>query len=194
MAEIKLKKKITLRKKEEQADFTFNGSLRVSLFWKSHTDLDLCIFFKKKDGTVGGVFSNEYRGKKSDLGSLEHFPYIKHAGDNKVPAPGGEENEQVDIVSLDEIDTAYAVVVNYDAAIDERDVTFADESGRIELMSDSGDYLEVLADSHDEGPVFEVCTIKNNDGTYALKNESKAMDLGTAFEDIPGFALITNEG
>lgn len=194
MAAIKLKPKITLRRKEEQGVFSFTGSLRVSLFWKSQTDLDLCIFFKKKDGTVGGVFSNEYRGKKSDLGSLEHFPFMLHAGDNKIPAPGGEENEQIDIVSLSEIDEAYAVVVNYDAAIEERDVTFADESGRIDVTSDSGDHLEVLADSKDEGPVFVVCSIKNNDGSYTLKNESRAMDLGTAFSEVPGFALITNQG
>ncbi|MBQ5360681.1 MAG: methionine adenosyltransferase, partial [Lachnospiraceae bacterium] len=41
---------------------------------QSDTDLDLCLFFKKKDGEVGGVFSNEYRSKKSDLGTLDKFP------------------------------------------------------------------------------------------------------------------------
>ena len=56
MAEITLKKKITLRKKEEQAAFTFEGKLKVKLFWSSATDLDLCLFFKKKDGSIGGVF------------------------------------------------------------------------------------------------------------------------------------------
>ena len=68
MAEVTLKKKITLRKKQEEVAFTFNGKLKVKLFWSSETDLDLCLFFKKKDESIGGVFSNEYRGKKSDLG------------------------------------------------------------------------------------------------------------------------------
>ena len=72
--EVKLKKKITLRRKQEEATFTFEGRLRVDLYWKVGTDLDLCLFFRKKDGEVGGVFSNEYRQKKSDLGSLEKFP------------------------------------------------------------------------------------------------------------------------
>ena len=192
MAEVKLKKKITLRKKQEECAFTFTGKLKVKLFWSSSTDLDLCLFFKKKNGEVGGVFSNEYRGKRSDLGSLEQFPFMLHLGDNKEPAPGGEETEQINIASLADIEQAFICIVNYDAAIDQRDVTYADEGGRVELQSDSGDYLEVLADSKDEGHVYCVCSIKNNDGEYALKNESRVMDLATAFDDVPGFALICN--
>ena len=192
MAEVKLKKKITLRRKQEECAFTFTGKLKVKLFWSSSTDLDLCLFFKKKNGEVGGVFSNEYRGKRSDLGSLEQFPFMLHLGDNKEPAPGGEETEQINIASLADIEQAFICIVNYDAAIDQRDVTYADEGGRVELQSDSGDYLEVLADSKDEGHVYCVCSIKNNDGDYALKNESRVMDLATAFDDIPGFALICN--
>ena len=192
MAEVKLKKKITLRRKQEECAFTFTGKLKVKLFWSSSTDLDLCLFFKKKNGEVGGVFSNEYRGKRSDLGSLEQFPFMLHLGDNKEPAPAGEETEQINIASLADIEQAFICIVNYDAAIDQRDVTYADEGGRVELQSDSGDYLEVLADSKDEGHVYCVCSIKNNDGEYALKNESRVMDLATAFDDVPGFALICN--
>ena len=192
MAEVKLKKKITLRRKQEECAFTFTGKLKVKLFWSSSTDLDLCLFFKKKNGEVGGVFSNEYRGKRSDLGSLEQFPFMLHLGDNKEPAPGGEETEQINIASLADIEQAFICIVNYDAAIDQRDVTYADEGGRVELQSDSGDYLEVLADSKDEGHVYCVCSIKNNDGEYDLKNESRVMDLATAFDDVPGFALICN--
>ena len=192
MAEVKLKKKITLRRKQEECAFTFTGKLKVKLFWSSSTDLDLCLFFKKKNGEVGGVFSNEYRGKRSDLGSLEQFPFMLHLGDNKEPAPGGEETEQINIASLADIEQAFICIVNYDAAIDQRDVTYADEGGRVELQSDSGDYLEVLADSKDEGHVYCVCSIKNNDGEYALKNESRVMDLATAFDDVPGFVLICN--
>ena len=192
MAEVKLKKKITLRRKQEECAFTFTGKLKVKLFWSSSTDLDLCLFFKKKNGEVGGVFSNEYRGKRSDLGSLEQFPFMLHLGDNKEPAPGGEETEQINIASLADIEQAFICIVNYDAAIDQRDVTYADEGGRVELPRDSGDYLEVLADSKDEGHVYCVCSIKNNDGEYALKNESRVMDLATAFDDVPGFALICN--
>ncbi len=192
MAEVTLKKKITLKKKGETADFTFGGKLKIKLMWSSATDLDLCLFFKKKDGNVGGVFSNEYRGKKSDLGSLDQFPYILHMGDKKEPSAGDEQVEQINVANLAEIDTAYVCIVNYGAALAQEEVTYADEGGRVELQSDSGDYLEVLADSKDEGPIYCVCSIKNNDGVNALKNESRVMDLGTAFEEIPGFSLICN--
>ncbi|WP_455062691.1 hypothetical protein [Prevotella fusca] len=192
MAEVTLKRKITLRRKQEECAFTFSGKLKVKLFWTSDTDLDLCLFFKKKNGEVGGVFSNEYRGKRSDLGALDKFPFMLHLGDNKEPAEGNEETEQINIASLDEIEQAFVCIVNYKAAIDQLDVTYAEEGGRVELQSDSGDYLEVLADSTDEGHVYCVCSIKNNDGEYALKNESRVMDLGTAFDEIPGFSIICN--
>lgn len=190
--EVKLKRKITLRKKEEVA-FTFNGRLKVNLYWTSDTDLDLCLFFRKIDGEVGGVFSNEYRQKKSDLGALDKFPYMLHLGDNKEPAPGGEESEQINIANLNEIDEAFVCIVNYGAASEGEDVTYAEEGGRIEVRSDSGDYLEVLADSADEGHVYCVCSIKNKGGEFALKNESRVMSLSKAFNDIPGFALICED-
>lgn len=191
--EVKLKKKITLRRKQEEAAFTFGGKLKVVLYWKTDTDLDLCLFYRKKGGEVGGVFSNEYRSKKSDLGYLDKFPFMQHLGDVKEPGEGDESKEQINIARLDEIDEAYVVIVNYGAAIEGEDVTYAQEGGRIEVKSDSGDYLEVLADSNDEGHVYLVCSIKNRGEEYALKNESRVMTLSQAFKDIPGFALICED-
>lgn len=190
MAEVKLKRKITLRRKEEEAAFTFSGKLKVNLYWTSDTDLDLCLFFRKKDGEPGGVFSEAYRQKKSDLGSLDKFPFIEHQGDKTTLGPNGEAQEEIWVAKLDDIDEAFVCIVNYGAAIEGEDVTYAQEGGRIEIKSDSGDYLEVLADSADEGHVYCVCSIKNKGGEFALKNESRVMSLGEAFDQIPGFALI----
>lgn len=190
MAEVKLKRKITLRRKEEEAAFTFSGKLKVNLYWTSDTDLDLCLFFRKKDGEPGGVFSNAYRQKKSDLGSLDKFPFIEHQGDITTLGPNGEAQEEIWVAKLDDIDEAFVCIVDYGAAIEGEDVTYAQEGGRIEIKSDSGDYLEVLADSADEGHVYCVCSIKNKGGEFALKNESRVMSLGEAFDQIPGFALI----
>lgn len=190
MAEVTLKRKITLKKKGESCAFTFSGKLKVKLIWGTDTDQDLCIFFKKKNGEIGGVFSDEYNNRKSDLGSLDKFPYMLHLGDKKDPQPGDEEVEQINVANLDEIDTAYVCVVNYGAAQEGEDVTFAEDKARIELQSDSGDYLEVLADSEEKGHVYCVCSIKNSDGQNSLKNESRVMSLGTAYDEIPGFELI----
>ena len=190
---VTLKRKITLRTKGETATFTFSGKLKVRMLWQSATDLDLCLFFKKKDGEAGGVFSDEYRRRRKDLGSLTEFPYILHMGDQKEPSPGGEEVEQINVATLADIEKAYIGVVNYDAAIKGRDVTFADEGGRVEVTSDAGDNLEVNMDDPSQGHVYLVCSIANNNGEFALINESRVMDLGTAFDEVPGFALICND-
>lgn len=190
MAEVQLKRKVVLRRKEKPAEFTFTGLLKVKLLWQSSTDLDLCLFFKKKDGEVGGVFSSAFRQKKSDLGSLDAFPYMLHKGDEPEPAEGGESVEQINVASLNDIDTAYVCVLNYSKAIDGEEVNFAQDSGRVEIMSDSGDYFEVTIDSETQGHVYSVCSIKNNNGENSVMNEGEVMDLGTAFDKIPGFAMI----
>lgn len=190
MEGVQLKRKVTLRRKEKPAEFTFTGLLKVKLLWKSSTDLDLCIFFKKKDGEAGGVFSSAFRQKKSDLGSLTEFPYMLHKGDEAEPEAGGESVEQINIANLNEIDTAYVCVLNYSKAVDGEEINFSQDSGRVEIQSDSGDYFEVTIDSDQPGHVYHVCSIKNKDGENSVTNEGMVMDLGTAFDKIPGFSLI----
>lgn len=190
MEGVQLKRKVTLRRKEKPAEFTFTGLLKVKLLWQSSTDLDLCLFFKKKDGEVGGVFSSAFRQKKSDLGSLTEFPYMLHKGDKAEPEAGGESVEQINIANLNEIDTAYVCVLNYGKAIEGEEVNFAHDSGRIEIQSDNGDYFEVVIDAEQQGHVYHVCSIKNNEGENSVMNEGVVMDLGTAFDKIPGFSLI----
>lgn len=190
MEGVQLKRKVTLRRKEKPAEFTFTGLLKVKLLWKSSTDLDLCIFFKKKDGEAGGVFSSAFRQKKSDLGSLTEFPYMLHKGDEAEPEAGGESVEQINIANLNEVDTAYVCVLNYSKAVDGEEINFSQDSGRVEIQSDSGDYFEVVIDSDQPGHVYHVCSIKNKDGENSVTNEGVVMDLGTAFDKIPGFSLI----
>ena len=190
MEGVQLKRKVTLRRKEKPAEFTFSGLLKVKLLWQSSTDLDLCIFFTKKNGEVGGVFSSQFRQKKSDLGSLTEFPYMLHMGDKAEPEAGGESVEQVNVASLNEIDTANVCVLNYGKAIDGEEVNFAQDSGRVDIQSDNGDYFEVVIDVAEQGHVYHVCSIKNNDGENSVMNEGVVMDLGTAFDKIPGFSLI----
>ena len=187
---VQLKRKVTLRRKEKPAEFTFSGLLKVKLLWQSSTDLDLCMFFKKKDREVGGVFSSAFRQKKSDLGSLTEFPFMLHKGDEAEPEAGGESVEQINVASLNDIDTAYVCVLNYSKAIDGEEVNFAQDSGRVEIQSDNGDYFEVVIDAEEQGHVYNVCSIKNNNGENSVMNEGVVMDLSTAFDKIPGFSLI----
>ena len=185
-----MKKKICLRRKEKPAVFTFTQYLKVKLLWKTKTDLDLCIFFTKKDGEVGGVFSSMFRQKKSDMGAQDQFPFMLHTGDKAEPSEGGESVEQINVFNLDEIDTANVVVLNYGKAIDGEEVNFAQDSGRVEIQSSEGDYFEVDIDASEMGHVYHVCSIKNKDGVNSVVNEGVVMDLGMAFDKIPGFSLI----
>ena len=190
MEGVQLKRKVTLRRKEKPAVFTFSGLLKIKLLWQSSTDLDLCLFFKKKDGEIGGVFSSAFRQKKSDLGSLTEFPFMLHKGDEPEPADGDESVEQINVASLNDIDTAYVCVLNYSKAIDGEEISFAEDSGRVEIQSDSGDYFEVVIDAVEQGHVYHVCSIKNANEENSVLNEGVVMDLGTAFDNIPGFSLI----
>lgn len=194
---VELKTKKTLRKKGESVGFTFSEALKVRFFWTVETDFDLCLFYKNKNGETGGVFSEGYSGKKESMGSLEKFPFIQLLADEDKPQGGNEVYEQLNISNLDEIDEAYIVVINYDAAKEDKEnVTFAEMGGRVELLSSDGDYLEVVADSSETGLVYCVCYIKNIEERNTLTKcggddmHPEVMDLETAYVKIPGFSEI----
>lgn len=195
MAEVKLKKKICLKRKEKTAEFVFTKYIKIKLLWKKMTmnDPDLCVFFKTKDGQVGGVFSSMFRQKKSDMGSLEEFPYMEHMGDNIERSEGNESVlEQINVSNLDNIDTANVVVLDCSTPREGEyaDLAQARGSGYVEIQSSEGDYFEIAIDPDKSGIIYHVCSIKNRDGINSVVNEGVMMDLGTAFERIPGFSLI----
>ena len=192
MQEVTLKPKVTLKRKGEAAPFTFNERLQIEMVWASDTDLDLCLFWKTKDGKEGGVFSNEYNQNMDDLGSLDKFPFIKHSGDEKTPRPGGESNEQIKVKTIDALSELYVIVLNYDAAIDNKNVTFNEHTGRVEITTDTGDNFEVPVDDARSGHVYVVCKIENSDAGKKAINKGDVLTLGQAFTQIPGFKLITN--
>lgn len=192
MDEVTLKPKVTLRRKGESAPFTFNEKLQIEMVWSTETDLDLCVFWKTKDGQEGGVFSNEYRQNNDDMGTLDKFPFIKHSGDEKIPRSGGESNEQIKVKSIDNLSELFVVVVNYDAAIDNKNVTFNEHKGRVEITTDTGDNFEVPVDDERSGHVYIVCKIENSDSGKKAINKGEVFTLGQAFSQIPGFKLICN--
>jgi hypothetical protein len=191
MEEVKLKPKVSLKRKGETAPFTFKERMQIEMVWSTDTDLDLCLFWKTNSGEEGGVFSNEYNQRISDLGSLDIFPFILHSGDEKTPRPGGESNEQIKVKNIDALAELYVVVINYDKAVDQEAVTFNQDSGRVEITTDSGDNYEVPIDDPREGHVYLICRIDNISGEKKAVNIGEVMSLGQAFRKIPGFKLIT---
>jgi hypothetical protein len=192
MSEVTLKKKVTLRRKSDSALFTFDEKLQIDMKWSTDTDLDLCLFWKTKNGEIGGVFSDGYRQNREDLGSLDKFPFIKHEGDEFASEEGGESQETIKIKSIDTLSELYVIVLNYEKAIESIPSTFQQDSGRVEITTDKGDNLEVLVDAEESGHVYVVCKIENSDSGKKAINMREVMDLGDAFNKIPGFELICN--
>lgn len=192
MSEVTLKPKVTLKRKGEAAPFTFNEKLQIEMVWNTATDLDLCLFWKTKDGKEGGVFSDGYNQNVDDLGSLKNFPYIEHQGDKKKPRPGGESNEVIKVKSIDELSELYIIVLNYDAAIENKNITFSEHNGRVEITTDTGDNFEVPIDDSRTGHVYVICKIENNVAGKKAINKGDVLSLGQAFSQIPGFGLICN--
>ena len=192
MSEVTLKKKVTLRRKSDSALFTFDEKLQIDMKWSTDTDLDLCLFWKTKNGEIGGVFSDAFRQNKDDLGSLEKFPFVQHYGDELAPEEGGESQETIRIKTIDSLLELYVVVLNYEKAVDNIPSTFQEDSGRVEITTDKGDNLEVLVDAEESGHVYVVCKIENSDSGKKAINMREVMSLGDAFNKIPGFELICN--
>lgn len=191
MEEVRLKPKVSLKRKGEAAPFTFNEKMQIEMVWSTDTDLDLCLFWKTNNGEEGGVFSDQYNQNIEDLGTLEKFPFIEHQGDNKTPRPGGEENEQIKVKDISTLSELYVVVLNYGKAIDNIPVSFSQDTARVEITTDTGDNYEVPIDDEKQGHVYLVCKIDNAKGEKKAVNIGEVMSLGQAFTKIPGFKLIT---
>lgn len=135
---------ITIREKSGII-FTFKDQMKVSLFWKAAKsvertarDLDLCLFYRSTDGGLGGVFSDEYRDSPNDLGSLDRFPYILHRGDHILRTSTGDAGEKIEIVKLDEIESACICVVDYEAALNGLPALFDDARAYVEFSTREG--------------------------------------------------------
>lgn len=171
--------------------------MNVRLFWKaaksverSARDLDLCLFYCRTDGRLGGVFSDEYRDSPNDLGSLDRFPYILHRGDHILRTSTGDASKKIEIVKLDEIESACICVVDYEAALNGLPAFFDDARAHVEFSTPEG-YHSCNLKSPDCGAVYWVASIcKGADGLQCLKRKRKVLSVAEAAEHIPGFKLI----
>lgn len=64
MAEVQLKRKITLRRKEKPAEFTFDGLLKVKLLWQSKQTW-ICVFSLKEKMDKSEAYSLQHSVRKN---------------------------------------------------------------------------------------------------------------------------------
>lgn len=202
--EVKLKQKVTLKRKGDVAEVATFNKMIVTLNWELQDtgngelgpDFDLMAFYKCKDGKEGGICSSGYNQNVADMGYINKFPWMeldkddKPEGDSKV---GDSASEEMKIAKLDEYDTVYICVINYEDALDGKPATFGNYNGFISVVTDSesGDNnFEIPLDSMESGHVVVVCRIDNSTGKPRLYNENKVLSLGKFAKEVPGSKLI----
>jgi hypothetical protein len=186
ISNLKNKQSIALK---ESKEFLFNKKIEVTLSIIGidfEEDIYFAAFFVTKEGRNGGVFSKEYRGIKTDVGSRHEFPFMLLLGDSK------ENEETIQIFNLQEIDSVFLTVINYRACIEDSPLNFNDSKCSINLITDYGDNLEISEINNSEkGMVYQIGRIYHNNGSFILTNDGLVMNLSEAFKKIPGFSLIT---
>jgi len=185
-----LKAKVTLKTKGEEAYISVK-QLLVTLRWTADVDLDLMAFYKGKDGRTGGVLSDNYPG--GTLGSLNEFPFIQLSGDAGVGAKGGDNEEQLRIVKLDDLAEVYICTLNYTDASQKRSSSFSQYDGGVMVVDDRGESIAVPLNSPEAGHIAIIAKIDNTSPIGAkLINENKIIDLDTFAQIIPGANALVN--
>ena len=78
------------------------------LKWTTAADFDLAAAYKRKDGTTGLVYFGE-------LGDLNSFPFMQLSGDEGVGDQGGDNEETMRVMKIDDMDTIWILCWDYGA-------------------------------------------------------------------------------
>ncbi len=160
-----------LAQKGEEAQVGGLKQFMVSLKWSTATDFDLAAAFEGKDGRKGMVYFGE-------LGNLNEFPFMQLSGDEGVGDTGGDNEETMRVMNLDEMKFVWILCWDYGAVQDGKPARFAGSDVSVSLTDDSGTNHNVKLDSGDTGNVSVVASIDNSNLMGAkLVNESKAGTL-----------------
>ena len=164
------------------------NQLSVSLKWTAAVDLDLMAFYKTKDGSTGGVYSDNYMG--GNLGTLNAFPFMQLSGDAGGGATAGDNVETMRILKLDNIAELHIIAVNHTDAVAGTQATFAHYDGHVEVATDAGETITIPLASNDQGCVACICKIVNTNPITGpqLLNESIVESFESFQARVPGAA------
>jgi tellurite resistance protein TerA len=188
---IQMNAKVVLKEKGDAAVLPSSfREMLVTMKWTKAVDLDLMAFYKKKDGTVGSVFTNLLGGS---LGDLNSFPFIKSSGDAGVGARAGQNQEVITFSKVDPtIAEIYIVALNFTAAKDNRSEAFKSYDGALEVKTDSStDSFGMLLDSPETGVAALIAKIDNTGiaGPKLIK-ENRILSLQQLVSEIPGATAL----
>ena len=160
-----------LKQKGQEAQLGGIKQFMVSLKWTTAADFDLAAAYESKSGQKGMVYFGE-------LGNLNAFPFMQLSGDEGVGDSGGDNEETMRVLNLDEMKYIWILCWDYGSVQEGKAARFAGSDVRVELTDDKGTAHAVCLDTGDTGNVCLVATI-DNAGALGAKftNSSKAGTL-----------------
>jgi uncharacterized protein involved in tellurium resistance len=182
-----------LATKGQEANIGGIKQFMVSLKWTIEADFDLAVYYKAKDGSNGLIYfgghqntGNRGNTSKPQLGDLNAFPFIELSGDEGVGDTGGDNEETMRVMSLDEMESVWIVCWDYGAVEKGTPARFAGSDVSVSLMDDSGTSHSVTLDAGAIGNTAVVAKIDNSSPMGAkFANSSEATTLkGLNFDAI----------
>jgi uncharacterized protein involved in tellurium resistance len=161
-----------LKQKGQEAQLGGIKQFMVSLKWTSAADFDLAAVYEtKKEEKQGMVYFGE-------LGNLNDFPHMQLSGDEGVGDTGGDNQEDMRVVKIDDMNYIWILCWDYGAVQEGKPARFAQSDVTVTLMDDSGISHAVSLDTGDTGNVCVMATVDNT-GPMGAKfvNTSKAGTL-----------------
>ncbi len=160
-----------LKQKGQEAQLGGIKQFMVSLKWTSAADFDLAAVYESKDGRVGLVYFGE-------LGNLNDFPYMQLSGDEGVGDTGGDNQEDMRVMKIDDMNHIWILCWDYGAVQEGKPARFAASDVSVSLMDDTGTGHDVTLDTGDTGNVCVVAQVDNTNPMGAtFVNTSKAGTL-----------------
>lgn len=182
--------------KGESLTFNYQEYFDLILGWSGYDgnsyidDIDLCMFYKTKNNTTGGIYSSLYHGKRESEGSLSIFPFVYYVGEERMN-PKYNNEEILRVKHLNEFEEVYVVAIDYFAATNNEDLGFT-----LPITLETLETIPILTMTNsrtvnEKGSICILATLKQNkDGTILMNNESKYISLSEAYNLIPGFNRI----
>lgn len=177
--------------KGESLTFNYQEYFDLILGWSGYDgnryidDIDLCMFYKTKENTTGGIYSSFY-GKRESEGSLSVPPFVFHMGEERMN-PKYNDEEILRVKHLNEFEEVYVVAIDYFAATNNEDLGFTLPITFETLKTTPILTMTSQRTAGEKGSICILATLKQNkDGTILMNNESKYISLSEGCNLIPG--------
>jgi tellurite resistance protein TerA len=158
-----------LAKKGQEAQLGSIKQFMVSLKWSTAADFDLAALYRAKDKSTGLIYFGGHQNtsgrgdtKSPQLGNLNDFPYVQLSGDEGVGDKGGDNEETMRVMNIDQMDKIWVVCWDYTAVQNGSPARFKDSDVQVSLMDDHGTGHNVKLDTGQLGNVCVVACIDNS--------------------------------